>query len=112
VIDSRNAQNEAVNYNRATVPSATTSKIVDMRTPQTTGFFLKLGISDVTAWGTGSYFTIVHNGREWGKIEDQIADLLNQQFIALDLAENDRLEIHAYNATAGALDFAAVVTII
>jgi len=72
---------------------------------------LRLGISDMAAWGAGSFFLIEHNGKELLTIDDQLADLLRPVSIPLELTGKDSIAISFFNASTGPVDASAVIRV-
>lgn len=72
---------------------------------------LRFGLSDVTAWGAGSFFLILHNGRELLQVDDQLADLLRPVSIPVELTGKDTLTISFYNGSGAAIEVSAVVRV-
>ncbi len=70
---------------------------------------LRLGISDLKAWGAGSFFLIDHNGKGLITIDDQLADLLHPLPIPVEMTGKDSISISFYNGSAAPVNAASVM---
>ena len=72
---------------------------------------LRLGISDIAAWGGGSFFIIEHNGRDMLTIDDQLADLLRPISIPVELTGKDHITVGFYNGSTAAVEASSVARV-
>jgi len=61
------------------------------------GVSIGIGVSDLTAWGSGLKFDVLVGGRVVMSIVDEICTLLDKEFIPIDMPRNTRLSVSVTN---------------
>jgi len=102
-------------YERNNAVASMTSSLLNMfEISSVTGpheLSVRLGISDKTAWSSGSFFLIRHNGRDLLTIDDQMADLLMPVSIPVELTGKDDFSVSFYNGTLNTVEAASIIRV-